>query len=1532
MRKFLSVVLSLMMVLSLLPAIAITSNAATTDTYTKVTEAQTDWSGDYIITGGNATVNTSMLVLGADGTQTGTSIGSAAAACYLSTITGASISDGVITGISDSYVYTIARIAGSTTNYSIKMKGAASDIYLAYPTSGNALTTADATTSTSAQWTISGYGDLGVTIANVAQPTRILRCNTSSKMFRCYTSQTGTVLTLFKLDAGTKFTLTYDANTTETVTGLPAAQTVSNGTVDLSTTLPARVGYNCLGWGATADATTAITQVTVADDNVTVYAIWEEIVGADTRELQAKIEEASELYLLTEVSTAGDGSDVDYKSYWVTQAAHDTFAEEIEFAELCLAETEQAIVDEGLANLTTAVDAFNAARSLGSNTDSIGTVADAKLLTTGTTTTLKGWLVYRYCGSSADNLSCAVIEDYSDNGAVNGIVIYNNALNEYNIGDYVYVTGTYSPYNGLPELTTITESAVIPAPAGQAAPSAQVYANWAAVEADAANIVAEYICISNVTLGTYSSSSTTHTDSADGTFVSYRGASYDGTLSENTSALAGSVVNLHGMFEINNAIYRIRVGAPKNYEAVAGMHTVTFVDGQGNILDVQSVAEGSDATPPEDPTREGHTFAGWDGTYTNITANTTITATWTVDTYALAINIEGRGAVQVKDEQGNLYTYVTPIPYGAVMTVIATPENPEHLTTVVVNGTVLPEGETFTVGVGAVTIDITFKAKTVYTVTLNKNGDESTVLTYNEGDPGLTLPTDVAPVGLYTFIGWSATVVPTGPARPTFVESPFVPTSDIKLFAVYAQTAEGGSAALNKMAAGDTLAAGDKIVVVAKGTTYGLYQETVNSSYVANFTFANDASTIVEKQYWTVSEVAGGGYTLGDSTNGYLYNSGNNLYAQNNNSVSWELIDNDDGTFRLVADNRYLSCRTDLTTANKNLWRMGGANLGGSGTIDLDIYKYVANASVTTYATSPSNITHAITLATGDGFELAAAPGYTLGVDDGNNFNFTLTVLAGYTQSTPVVTAAKTADGSAVDVTFADGVYSIENVTYDITISVSGIALNTYTLSLTVTGTEFGTAAVMRNGESLQNGAVITHNELLTISATPLDDTCLVETFTINGVGKTVTTDQTVSSDVAVAIAFRAKAQYTINFLNRGAAFDSPELVYEGGIATLPDAIDDVGNYVFVGWMIQDGELNDVTTAPVLYTGSFTPEESVTLVAVYVRTEIDESASGWEMSNTAPVAGNRYVVMGKVGETFYALPYSSTASESLAGTVVTVDSIDSTSNIVWRAVEGISLTEDTNTSSYLHLNNNAIRSTTGTTNGIFIFTASNDGYIMARNNSGTVDRWLGFAEGNFSVVSDLANAAPLCFMVYNDGTTSYYNTNPILPKTLTVTTRGMAARFDKTAVRFGASLDFAELQRLEVGDTLDYGYYFNVLLDGAAGGRWAQRSAAKTTVGSFTWTAAMDAATTPEELALAIRRDSQNLYIYDYDATSLTFCVVVTGLSGSMTYNGNSYIAADINWLYQPYATLNGTEFLGTIKYNSLNKVLDNQTSADFIA
>ena len=79
----------------------------------------------------------------------------------------------------------------------------------------------------------------------------------------------------YEITVKATYTLTYDANTTDEVTGMPEAVTdLEEGSVyTLSTDVPVRAGYDFYGWALSASSDTDVTSVTM-DGNKTVYAIW----------------------------------------------------------------------------------------------------------------------------------------------------------------------------------------------------------------------------------------------------------------------------------------------------------------------------------------------------------------------------------------------------------------------------------------------------------------------------------------------------------------------------------------------------------------------------------------------------------------------------------------------------------------------------------------------------------------------------------------------------------------------------------------------------------------------------------------------------------------------------------------------------------------------------------------------------------------------------------------------------------------------------------------------------------------------------------------------------------------------------------------------------------------------------------------------------------------------------------------------------------------------------------------------------------
>ena len=84
-------------------------------------------------------------------------------------------------------------------------------------------------------------------------------------------------------DTPVTYSIIYNKNTDDAVTGMPSNQTgLEAGTYDLSDAIPVRSEYDFGGWAETSDGTEPITSVTISDANKTVYAIWTERVVSET--------------------------------------------------------------------------------------------------------------------------------------------------------------------------------------------------------------------------------------------------------------------------------------------------------------------------------------------------------------------------------------------------------------------------------------------------------------------------------------------------------------------------------------------------------------------------------------------------------------------------------------------------------------------------------------------------------------------------------------------------------------------------------------------------------------------------------------------------------------------------------------------------------------------------------------------------------------------------------------------------------------------------------------------------------------------------------------------------------------------------------------------------------------------------------------------------------------------------------------------------------------------------------------------------
>ncbi len=120
-------------------------------------------------------------------------------------------------------------------------------------------------------------------------------------------------------------------------------------------------------------------------------------------------------------------------------------------------------------------------------------------------------------------------------------------------------------------------------------------------------------------------------------------------------------------------------GAVTAPEAV--MYEVTFVDGlTEEVIETQSVEEGMDAVPPEAPVHEGYNFIGWEGDYTNITENTTITARYAEE------GVETFTVTAEAGEGGTVSPATQTVAAGTSAKITITPNEGYEISSITVNG------------------------------------------------------------------------------------------------------------------------------------------------------------------------------------------------------------------------------------------------------------------------------------------------------------------------------------------------------------------------------------------------------------------------------------------------------------------------------------------------------------------------------------------------------------------------------------------------------------------------------------------------------------------------------------------------------------------------------------------------------------------------------------------------------------------------------------------------------------------------------
>ena len=170
-------------------------------------------------------------------------------------------------------------------------------------------------------------------------------------------------------------------------------------------------------------------------------------------------------------------------------------------------------------------------------------------------------------------------------------------------------------------------------------------------------------------------------------------------------------------------------------------HTVTFVDGLTNeVIATATVNDGEDATLPEAPVHAGYTFTGWEGDYTNVTEDVTVTAHYELNLYQLVIEYKYEDNTEAAPTRYDLF-YAYGESYSIESPAITgyTPDIP------VVEGVM---------GTSTLRVIVTYHPN-MYTVTF-VDWDDTVIDTQTVAYGGAAAaPADPAREG-YTFTGWDA--------------------------------------------------------------------------------------------------------------------------------------------------------------------------------------------------------------------------------------------------------------------------------------------------------------------------------------------------------------------------------------------------------------------------------------------------------------------------------------------------------------------------------------------------------------------------------------------------------------------------------------------------------------------------------------------------------------------------------------------------------------------------------------------------------
>ena len=325
-----------------------------------------------------------------------------------------------------------------------------------------------------------------------------------------------------------------------------------------------------------------------------------------------------------------------------------------------------------------------------------------------------------------------------------------------------------------------------------------------------------------------------------------------------------------------------------------------------------------------------------------------------------------------------------------------------------------------------------------------------------------------------------------------------------------------------------------------------------------------------------------------------------------------------------------------------------------------------------------------------------------------------------------------------------------------------GSSSSSYTVTATTNNSSYGTVSV--------SGYTITASPKTGYYASGYTVTSGTATVVQNGNTFTVTP----SSDCTVRINFAAKTQYTVTLKANGSTYSTLSC-YSGESVTLPTTATSVSGYTFAGWCAST--VSETTTKPTILTGSYTPSGSVTLYAVYTKTEGTGGSTVYELISSTPStwAGNWLISYGTSTSSLYFLKglsgntkYESASSGGhvlLSNTGMTYADgqiSGATDAYIWKITADGSYYKLQNASTGTYLSSKSAylysQSSYSTSYGRWTLSISS-GNVTAKNTASSSYPYLGWSSSSYFM---MASSAPtgLYFWQETTGGTTYYTTSP----------------------------------------------------------------------------------------------------------------------------------------------------------------------------